>query len=165
LPRGQAPGLGANEAEWYTLREVAAALGISRQAVHARVRKDQLEAERVDGTWRVASGVVAAAVQAERNKALSLGSVRLLPAAAQRPADEAYDLARRVAEVEATLAELSESHRRQLDVREQEVAVLRGQRARLTAALHAMVDILGVDAGSQDERPSESPSSVTGAAD
>ncbi len=150
MPRNQAPEPGADQPEWYTLREVAQALGISRQAVHARVRKGQLEAERVDGTWRVASGVVAVAVQAERKKALSLGSVRLLPGPLERPGGEIDQLAQRVAEVEATLAELAETHRRELDEREREVAVLRSQGERLTSALHYLVDMLGIG---PDSRP------------
>ncbi len=142
-----APG----EQEWYSLREVAAALGISRQAVHARVRKGQLDADQVDGAWRVASAVVAAAVQAERSKALALGAVRMLPASAGRPDGDVADLLRRVVEIEATLTDLSESHRRELDERDRELgerdrelAVLRDQGERLMSALHYMVDALGM---------------------
>ena len=61
---------------WYSLRDVARVLGLSRQAVHTRVRKGQLEADLIDGVWQV-PGAVAAAVQTQRKRALSLGSVRL----------------------------------------------------------------------------------------
>lgn len=149
MAEGGSAGVSGADQEWFSLREVAAALGISRQGVHARVRKGTLEGERVGGVWRVASAVVAAAVQSERQKALSLGSVRLLPASLQQPAGEADELARRLAEIEATLSDLSESYRRELDEREREVAVLRSQSERLTAALHYLVDMLGVDAGRQ----------------
>ena len=35
--------------EWYTLSEVAQVLRVSRQAVHARVKKLQLDEQQVDG--------------------------------------------------------------------------------------------------------------------
>jgi len=134
----------ANHQDWYSLREVAEALGLSRQAVHARVRKNQLQAEQVDGTWRVSGFALAAAVQSQRKKVLQLGTVRLLPVPTGfDDGGSAGQIADRVSSVEAAIAELSENQRRELEERDQEVALLKERCERLTMALHRMVDLLG----------------------
>jgi len=132
--------------EWYTLRDVAVALGLSRQAVHARVKKGQLEAEQVDGVWRVAGTAVAKAVQAERRRFVGSGAVRMLPVPPSPGADSG-DLSERVSALEAAIGELSENHRHQLAERDREVAVLEDRCQRLTQALHQMVDMLGMAGG------------------
>jgi hypothetical protein len=55
------------------------------------------------------------------------------------------DIAGRVAVVQAVIAELSEGHRRALEERDREVAVLKQRCDRLIAALHQMVDLLGAE--------------------
>ena len=129
--------------EWYTLSEVAQVLGLSRQAVHARVKKGQLDAEKVDGVWRVSDATVVAAVEAKRREALSLGSVRLLPVGA--PADDvvAQELVNRLEALETVVGDLQEEGRRAQAERDQELAVLEDRCARLQAALHQMVELLG----------------------
>lgn len=131
---------GPAESEWYTLKEVAAALGVSRQAVHARITKGQLPGEQVQGVWRVPGQALVAAVEAKRREALSLGSVRVLPAAA--PATDG-ELVRRVEALEALVEELREEHQRSRVERDAEVAALEERCARLQSALHHMVDLLG----------------------
>lgn len=132
--------------EWYTLRDVALALGLSRQAVHARVKKGQLRAEQVEGVWRIPASAVAQAVQAERRRFVGSGAVRILPVAPGGSGDDS-DLSKRVSAVETAIAELSEDHRRQLAERDREVAVLEERCERLTQALHQMVDLLGMAGG------------------
>lgn len=140
-PQGTAAGQ-----EWYTLRDVALALGLSRQAVHARVKKGQLRAEQVEGVWRIPASAVAQAVQAERRRFVGSGAVRILPVSPGGSGDNS-DLSKRVSAVETAIAELSEDHRRQLAERDREVAVLEERCERLTQALHQMVDLLGTAGG------------------
>ena len=140
-PEGTAAGQ-----EWYTLRDVAQALGLSRQAVHARVKKGQLRAQQVEGVWRIPGSAVAEAVQAERRRFVGSGAVRILPVSPGGSGAD-NDLAERVAAVETAIAELSEDHRRELAERDREVAVLEDRCERLTQALHQMVDLLGMAGG------------------
>ena len=128
--------------EWYSLKDVAQVLGLTRQGVHRRVRKGQLEAEQVDGVWRVSDAAVAAAVEAKRREAVSLGSVRVLPVGAPT-GDEGHQVAARLEALEAMVAELRDEHRRAQTQRDQEVAALEETCARLRAALHQMVDLMG----------------------
>lgn len=144
-------GTAHGEQDWYTLREVARALGLSRQAVHTRVRKGQLPAEQVDGIWRVSEFALAEAVQSQRRSVLALGTVRLLPAQTERGQDGGGDgLVDRVLVLEAAVSELSEEHRRALEQRDREVEVLKERCERLTKALHQMVDLLGPGAAPTD---------------
>jgi hypothetical protein len=140
--RAGSHGAGADQG-WYTLRDVATALGLSRQAVHARVRKGQLPAQQVEGVWRIPSSAVAEAVQAERRRFVGSGAVRILPVSAGGSGDGS-GLSDRVSAIEAAIAELSEDHRQQLAERDRKVAVLEERCERLTRALHHMVDLLGV---------------------
>ena len=65
-PAGELHGGADTGPQWYTLKEVAEALGLTRQAVHTRVRKGQLRGEQQeDGSWRVAADAVAAAIEAK----------------------------------------------------------------------------------------------------
>jgi hypothetical protein len=84
---------------------------LSRQAVHARVEKGQLEAEQVEGVWRVPGTAVAKAVQAERRRFVGSGAVRILPVP-PAAGDGNSDIAERVSALEAAIAELAENHRR-----------------------------------------------------
>ena len=129
--------------EWYTLSEVAEVLGLSRQAVHARVKKGRLDAEKVDGVWRVSGATVGAVVEAKRREALSLGSVRLLPVGAPASDVVAQELVNRLEALETVVGHLQEEGRRAQAERDQEVAVLEDRCARLQAALHQMVELLG----------------------
>ncbi len=137
-------GAAHGEQDWYTLREVARALGLSRQAVHTRVKKGQLAAEQVDGIWRVSGFALAEAVQSQRRRVLALGTVRLLPVPTKLGQDgSGGGLVDRVLVLEAAVSELSEEHRRALEQRDREVVVLKERCERLTKALHQMVDLLG----------------------
>ncbi len=128
--------------QWYTLKEVAEALGLTRQAVHTRVRKGQLRGEQQeDGSWRVAADALAAAIEAKRREAVSLGSVRVLPVGP--PLGEMSALAERIDALEAVVAQLREEQGRIQAQRDQEVAALEERSARLQTALHQMVDLLG----------------------
>ena len=129
--------------ESYTLSEVAQVLGLSRQAVHARVKKGQLDAERVDGVWRVSAATVVAAVDAKRREALSLGSVRLLPVAEPASDVVAQELLNRLEALETVVGDLQEEGRRARAERDQQVAVVEDRCARLQVALHQMVELLG----------------------
>lgn len=59
--------------------EVAAMLGVTRQAVQARARRGSLRAFKVDGEWRIPAEVATALVNAEHHRGLSAGKVRTLP--------------------------------------------------------------------------------------
>ncbi|MDQ6838041.1 MAG: helix-turn-helix domain-containing protein [Actinomycetota bacterium] len=131
--------------EWYSLREVASALGVTRQAVHARVKSGRLESEQIDGVWRIPASAVTEAVQAQRRRFVGSGSVRILPVHSLA-GDEDLGISDRVVALEAAIAELSGGHRRQLAERDREVAVLEERCQRLTKALHQMVDLLGTEA-------------------
>jgi hypothetical protein len=89
------------------------------------VKKGQLEAQKVGGAWRVQSAAVTQEVQARRNKALALGTVRVLPV--DRVADETGqdDTAARLGRLEALVAELADENRRIHSERERELALLR----------------------------------------
>ena len=150
------PGDTAGDRDWYSLRDVARVLGLSRQAVHARVRKGQLEADLMEGVWQVPGAAVAAAVQTQRKRALSLGCVRLLPTPASGDSGTAgEDVATRLDAIESVLLGMREEHRQALVERELEVATLKERCARLQAALHQMVDLLG--SGAPSERPGRGP--------
>ncbi len=138
------PDAAGDDREWYSLREVASVLGLSRQAIHARVKKGQLAAEQVGGSWRVPGHAVAEAVRARRDKFVSLGAVRIPPVAGQGvdPQGASQQIADRVAVIETALAEMAEDQRRVLAEREREVAALRERSDRLATALHQMVDLL-----------------------
>ncbi len=145
------PGDAAEDRDWYSLRDVARVLGLSRQAVHARVRKGQLEADLIDGLWQVPGAAVAAAVQTQRKRALSMGSVRLLPMPTGGNSGTAgEDVTARLDAIERVVLGLREEHRQALAERELEVAALQERCARLQTALHQMVDLLG--SGGPSER-------------
>lgn len=127
--------------ESYSLTEVAAVLGLTRQAVSVRVKKGQLEAQKNGGTWRVSHQVLAAAVEAKRRKAMSLGSVRVLPVG--QASGDAEALAQRMNALETVVGELRDEQRQAQARRDEEVAALEQTCARLQAALHQMVDLLG----------------------
>lgn len=131
--------------EWYTLQEVAGVVGISRQAVHARVQKGQLEGRKVDGIWRVPSDALAQAIEERRAQALSLGSVRVLPVVPAPDSGSAREIDHRVARLEALVAELAEQHEHAQRERDRELARSRERGDRLKAALHQMVELLAGD--------------------
>lgn len=70
------------EAATFGAAEVAAMLGVTRQAVQARAQRGSLRAFKVDGHWRIPAEVATALVNAEHHRGLSAGKVRALPVAA-----------------------------------------------------------------------------------
>ncbi len=68
-----------SEAGSFGAAEVAAMLGVTRQAVQARARRGSLRAFKVDGEWRIPAEVATALVSAEHHRGLSAGTVRALP--------------------------------------------------------------------------------------
>jgi len=122
----------------YSLQEVADRVGRTRQAMHARVKRGTLRAQRVGGSWLVTAEVLDALVAGEQAKAVSAGTVRALHpegrSAAEGVADAVPDAERRVAELEAELRrEREESERK-----DHYIADLRRHTARLREALAMM---------------------------
>ncbi|MCA1607221.1 MAG: hypothetical protein LC775_17535, partial [Acidobacteria bacterium] len=103
------------------------------------VLRSLVDAEKVDGVWRVSGATVVAAVEAKRREALSLGSVRLLPVAEATSDVVAQELLNRLEALETVVGDLQEEGRRARAERDQQVAVLEDRCARLQVALHQMV--------------------------
>ena len=151
------PAPGA-EPDSYGVAELAAMLGVTRQAVQARVRKGTIRAVKVDGAWHIPAAVAKALLDAERGNAVASGRVTELPLN-REPALDAHssggleELVRLVADLEArvrqaeadrlaqarlfedALAEL----RVQLGAKESDLRVLREERRRLRRALATLV--------------------------
>ena len=83
---------------------------------------------------------LAAAVEAERKKAISFGSVRVLPVGHASVEGMPW---RSGDALEAVVEELRDEQRQAQARRDQEVAALEQTCARLQAALHQMVDLMG----------------------
>lgn len=136
--------------------EVAEMLGVTRQAVQARVQRGSLRAHKVGGVWRVPRVAAAALVRAEREKAVSSGHVRALPAggvpgSSPVGGEEVAELAARILRLEAAMQERDRefqvalmAHEQQLTVKDREIATLKDDRHRLRVALRAL---LGEDDG------------------
>lgn len=123
----------------YSLQEVADRVGRTRQAMHARVKRGTLRAQRVGGSWLVTAEVVEALVAGEQAKAVSAGTVRALhPEAhlpsAEDPVDPPPGVAPRVAELEAELRRARE----ELARKDAYIADLQRHGARLREALAMM---------------------------
>lgn len=133
----------------YGVAELAATLGLSRQAVQARVQRGSIRATKVGGVWRIPAVVVAALLQGEHTKAVVSGGVTVLPRVVPPEVDDplaSSALERRLTELAAvvedqarefreTLAEL----RRAMVAKDDEMQELRADRARLRRAVSALV--------------------------
>ncbi len=123
----------------YSLQEVAERVGRTRQAMHARVKRGTLRAQRVGGSWLVTAEVLEALVAGEQAKAVSAGTVRALhpgahPPSAEDPANPPAGVAPRVAELESELRRAREESAR----KDAYIADLRRHAARLREALAMM---------------------------
>ena len=133
-------------------------LGVTRQAVQARVSKGTIRAVKVNGAWQIPAAVAKALLDAERGNAVASGRVTELPLN-REPALDAHgsgglgelvglvaNLEARVRQAEAdrlaqarvfenAMAEL----RAQLGAKESDLRVLREERRRLRRALATLV--------------------------
>ena len=139
-------------ADTLSAAEVAAMLGVSRQAVQARARRQTLRAFKDGaGEWRIPAQVAKALVSAEHHRGLSAANVRALPIASARLVDEAgaagisAALEARLAGYEARLAEhdrrvdeLLARHRDELAVKDAQLTAAREETARFRQALLAL---------------------------
>lgn len=142
---------GAAGAGSFTAAEVAAMLGVSRQAVQARAQRGSLRAYKEGGVWRIPAEVATALVTAEHHRGLSAGKVRALPVGgAQIDADadasavlralearlDASDA--RAVEQDRRLEDLRAQHREQLAAKESELRLLRAEVERLRRGVIAL---------------------------
>ena len=124
----------------YSLQEVADRVGRTRQAMHARVKRGTLRAQRVGGSWLVTPEVLDALVAAEQAKAVSAGTVRALhpesgdASGVDGVRDLPTDAARRIEELEAELT----AQREELARKDGYIGDLRRHVARLREALATM---------------------------
>lgn len=133
--------------------EVAAMLGVTRQAVQARARRGTLRAFKGDnGAWRIPAEVAKALVSAEHHRGLSAGTVRALPAAAVGPEEggesgsavltvlearlSAYEV--RMAEQDRRMEELLARQRDELAAKEAELIAAKVDAERFRQALLAL---------------------------
>ncbi len=137
----------------YGVGELADLLGVTRQAVQARVKSGSIRAAKVDGVWQIPAAVVDAMVSAERTKAVVSGRVTALPLPPTGDLNGLDDLAeavvgleQRLAQAEADRAAQAErfeqalaSLREQLGHQRDEVEALREDRRRLRRAMTALV--------------------------
>ena len=135
----------------FTAAEVAAMLGVSRQAVQARAQRGSVRAYKEHGVWRIPAEVATALVSAEHHRGLSAGRVRALPVAGAR-VDSDVDAGPVVSALEARLAasetllaaqaqrleDLSAHHREQLAAKDTELRLLRVEVQRLRGAVIAL---------------------------
>ena len=135
----------------FTAAEVAAMLGVSRQAVQARAQRGSVRAYKDDGVWRIPAEVATALVTAEHHRGLSAGKVRALPVAGAQ-VDTDVDAGAVVSALEARLAaseaqvaaqaqrleDLSAHHREQLAAKDAELRLLRVEVQRLRGAVIAL---------------------------
>ena len=135
----------------FTAAEVAAMLGVSRQAVQARAQRGSVRAYKEAGVWRIPADVATALVAAEHHRGLSAGKVRALPLAGAH-VDTDVDAGAVVSALEARLAasearvetqaqrleDLSAHHREQLAAKDTEVRLLRAEVQRLRGAIIAL---------------------------
>ncbi|MDP8928024.1 MAG: helix-turn-helix domain-containing protein [Actinomycetota bacterium] len=143
----------SSEPDFYGVGELASMLGVTRQAVQARVKHGTIRATKVNGAWQIPAAVAEAIVGAERSKAVASGRVTALPVSAPAGPDRVEDLAQAVVRLESRLAQveadrvaqgrqfeqaLAELHA-QLHARNSEIAALREDRRRLRRALAALV--------------------------
>lgn len=126
-------------------------LGVTRQAVQARVKKGSIRAAKVAGEWRIPAAVAKAVVGAEHAKAVASGGVTVLPTSTEFAsvadlAEVVVGLENRLARVEAEqVAQASRFEealidlRGQLEARDADIGALREDRRRLRRALAALV--------------------------
>ena len=142
---------GAAGAGSFTAAEVAAMLGVSRQAVQARAQRGSVRAYKEGGVWRIPAEVATALVTAEHHRGLSAGKVRALPVAGEKidvdsdargvlgalearlAASEA-----RAAEQDQRLENLRAHHREQLAAKDSELRLLRAEVERLRRGVIAL---------------------------
>lgn len=136
---------------FYGVGELAAMLGVTRQAVQARIKTGSIRATKVNGAWQIPAVVARALVGAEHTRAVVSGVVTELPRREQsgHPGDlvelvislegrldrAEADRAAQAERFERALADLRE----QLRTRESDIGVLRDDRRRLRRALAALV--------------------------
>lgn len=135
----------------FTAAEVAAMLGVSRQAVQARAQRGSVRAYKEGGVWRIPAEVATALVTAEHHRGLSAGKVRALPVAgAQIDADT--DASAVLSALEARLAaseargaqqdqrleDLRSQYREQLAAKDSELRLLRAEVERLRRGVIAL---------------------------
>jgi excisionase family DNA binding protein len=143
----------SSEPDFYGVGELATMLGVTRQAVQARVKNGTIRATKVNGAWRIPAPVAEAMIGAERSKAVASGRVTALPVSAPAGPDRVEDLAQAVVKLEERLAQMEADRlaqvrqlenvvvdlRDQLQSKEAEVGALRADRRRLRRALAVLV--------------------------
>jgi hypothetical protein len=137
----------------YGVGELASILGVTRQAVQARVKSGSIRAEKVNGVWQVPAAVAEAMISAERTKAVVSGRVTALPLRPAGDGDRLDDLAERFVRLETKLVQLEADRaaqadrfdqtmgylREQLQARQGDIDALREDRRRLRRAMTALV--------------------------
>ena len=138
-------------APFYGIAELAGALGVSRQAIQARVRRGSIRAVKEGGVWRIPAGVAVAMVNGEHAKAIVSGEVTALPRAANADATAAdsklvSQFAERLQALEAIVEAAAErldaalvDQQRRDHARDRELEEIRRDRAKLRRALAALV--------------------------
>lgn len=142
---------GAAGPDVYGVAELAAMLGVTRQAVQARLKNGSIRATKVNGVWQIPAVVAKALVDGEHTKAVVSGMVTALPL--REESGERGDLAELVTSLENRLdrAEADRAAqaqrfehaladlREQLHARDSDIGALREDRRRLRRALAALV--------------------------
>ena len=144
---------GAAGAGSFSAAEVAAMLGVSRQAVQARAKRGSLRAYKERGVWRIPAEVATALVTAEHHRGLSAGRVRALPVSETEGGTDAAVLSAlearlaaseaRIAEQDQRIEELHAHHREQLAAKDSEMHLLRAEVARLRRGVIALAGAEG----------------------
>ncbi len=146
------------EPDFYGVAELAAMLGVTRQAVQARVRKGTIRAVKVNGAWQIPAAVAKALLDAERGSAVASGRVTELPLNREaglgaHRSGRLEELVGLIANLEAQLRQAEADRlaqgrlfedalaelRAQLGAKETDVRVLREERGRLRRALAVLV--------------------------
>ena len=139
VPVGEVPVVSGEHdgPRWYTLQEVADRVGRTRQAIHARVKRGTLRAERKGGVWLVPAEVMEALIAAERAQGVSAGTIRVLHTGvggSPTDGDSAEGLVHLVAELRADLEREREASAR----KDAYIGELRRHVVRLREALGAL---------------------------
>lgn len=138
----------------YSVGELAAVLGVTRQAVQARVKSGSIRASKVSGVWRIPAAVASALISAEHTKAVVSGRVTMLPLAPPDGLGALDELVEVVQRLENRVAKAEMEHAAQadrfdralallaekLESKQGEIEALQEDRRRLRRAITALVN-------------------------
>lgn len=138
----------------YSVGELASLLGVTRQAVQARVKSGAIRATKVDGVWRIPAAVANALLSAEHTKAVVSGRVTVLPVVSPSDVDRLDELTGLVLRLEGRAAQAESERAAQADrlerlmtrlteqaqTKQEEIDALQEDRRRLRRAITALVN-------------------------